>query len=191
MRPAGDRWQPVTTAARGARATRRPLAVLAALAVLAGAGPLGCAGWSWPGWPWGGDDLRGDPDHGVEIVDFRGVTDFHARALAFYERLSYRRVNTYATYQDRVLREYFQTPGAFDDYYADLAASLDEAHFEQNRPVGVEVAEFIFDAPGRARVKVRFVGEDGLPLRPGKTDALREDHWERRDGTWWIRPDKI
>jgi len=166
--------------------TGHPLAH--ALAVIALAGSLGCSGWSWP---WRDSGPRGDPEYGVEIVDFRGVTEFHARALAFYERLSYRRVNTYATYQDHVLREYFQTPGAFDDYYADLAASLDDAHFEQNRPLGVEVTEFIFDAPGRARVRVKFVGADGLPLRPGKTDSVREDYWERRDGTWWIRPDKI
>lgn len=149
---------------------------------------LGCG--SLP-WPWREAGPKGDPSFGVEIVEYPGVAEFHAQALAFYERLSYRRVNTYATYQDQKLREYFRTPADFDDYYAALAASLDDAHFEQNRPVGVEVAEFFFDSPGRARVRVRFVGEDGLPLRPGTTDALREDRWERRDGRWWVVPGRL
>lgn len=150
---------------------------------------LGCA---WIGWPWWGDQGPwGDPEFGVEVVEFQGVADFHARALAFYERLSYRRVNTYATYQDQVLREHFETPEAFDDYYASLAASLDDAYFEQNRPVGVEVAEFRFDRPGVATVKVRFMGKNGLPLRPGKTDVQRADRWERRDGRWWLVPQNL
>jgi hypothetical protein len=147
---------------------------------------MGCA---W--WPWGNKGPWGDPEFGVEVVTFDGVTEFHSRALAFYERLSYRRVNTYATYQDQVLREYFETPEAFDDYYASLASSLDAAVFEQNRPIGVEVAEFYFDAPGEATVRVRFVGYDGMPLRPGKTHSRRDDRWERRDGRWWIVPSNL
>jgi hypothetical protein len=125
------------------------------------------------------------------VVDYQGVTEFHARALTFYERLSHRRVNTYATYQDRVLREYFQSEEDFDDYYADLANSLDLAHFEKNRPIAVEVAEFVFESPGRARVRVRLVGKDGLPLRPGTADVQREDRWVRRDGRWWIVPGRL
>jgi hypothetical protein len=150
------------------------------------AAALGCA---W--WPFGGEGPRGDPSQGVEVVDFEGVTAFHARALTFYERLSHRRVNTYATYQDRVLREYFRDEQAFADYYADLADSLDDAHFEQNRAVSVEVAEFVFEGPGRALVRVKLVGEDGMPLRPGETEVEREDRWERREGQWWIVPGKL
>jgi hypothetical protein len=144
----------------------------------------GCA-WSWP---WSDRGPWGDPEFGVEVVQFEGVADFHQRALAFYERLSFRRVNTYATYQDTVLREYFETPEAFDDYYASLAASLDNAVFEQNRPTSVEVAEFTFERAGEATVFVRFVGKNGLPLRPGSTSTRRADRWERRDGSWWIIP---
>jgi hypothetical protein len=141
---------------------------------------------------WRGDrSVAGDERFGVELVDHEGVADFHERASAFYDRLAHRRVNTYATFADRVLREYFQNEQAYADYYADLADSLDVAHFEQNRAVYVQVTEFMFDGPGRARVRVRLVGENGLPLRPGKTDVEREDHWVRRDGRWWLSPGKL
>jgi hypothetical protein len=149
---------------------------------------LAAGGCSW---------FRGDPGpvgderFGIEIVDHDGVADFHERASAFYDRLAHRRVNTYATFSDRVLREYFPSEQAFADYYADLADDLDVAHFEQNRAVYVQVDEFMFDGPGRARVRVKLVGENGLPLRPGDTEVEREDQWVRRDGRWWIVPGKL
>ena len=156
-----------------------------ALAALAAGGlVVGCLFWREEG-------PQGDPRYGVEVVEFEGVTEFHTRALEFYERLARRRVNTYATYQDRVLREYFQSEEEFSDYYADLADDLATGWFEQNRAVEVEVAEFLFDGPGRARVRVRLTGENGLPLRPGQTHLEREDHWVRRDGRWWVVPGKL
>lgn len=155
------------------------------LAVALALGTAGCGLWR------GDEGARGDPRYGVEVVEFEGIADFHARARAFYDRLASRRVNTYATYKDRVLREYFRTEQEFADYYADLADDLATGWFEQNRPLEVHVAEFVFDAPGRARVTVHLVGENGLPLRPGTTRLEREDHWERRDGRWWIVPAKL
>jgi hypothetical protein len=156
--------------------------LVTAVAVALGAG--GCFFWRDAG-------VRGDESFGVEVVDHEGVADFHERASAFYARLAHRRVNTYATFSDRVLREYFESEQAFADYYADLADDLDVAHFEQNRAVYVQVSEFLFDGPGRARVRVRLVGENGLPLRPGTTDVEREDRWQRRDGRWWVVPGKL
>jgi len=141
---------------------------------------------------WRGDPgVVGDERFGVELVEHEGVEDFHAHASAFYDRLAHRRVNTYATFSDRVLREYFPNEQAFADYYADLADDLDVAHFEQNRAVYVQVSEFMFDGPGRARVRVKLVGENGLPLRPGESEVEREDQWVRRDGRWWIVPGKL
>lgn len=168
----------------------RAVAVAALVALVGCAWPPKAPGWpGWPDWlPWGRKGPQGDTRYGVEVVDYAGVADFHARALAFYERLSLRRVNSYGTYQDRVLREYFRDEAAFSDYYADLADDLDLAHFEQNRAFQVEVAEFVFDGPGRARVRVRLVGEDGKPLRPFSTDVEREDRWERQSGRWWVVP---
>ena len=147
---------------------------------------LGCA---W--WPWRDTGVPGDEEFGVEVVDYVGITEFHATALGFYELLAHRRINTYATYKSPALREYFRSEEAFADYYADLAGDLADAHFEQNVALEVQVAEFLFDGPGRARVRLHLVGEDGYPLRPGTTDFEREDRWERREGRWWIVPEKL
>jgi hypothetical protein len=131
---------------------------------------------------------RADPAYGVEIVNDPAIIDFQTRAGAFYGRLTRRRVNTIATFNDRVLRDYFQTEAQYSDYYSALALALTEAHFEKNRALEGEVREFVFEAPGKARVRYRFVGENGKPLRFWSTSLEREDRWERIDGKWWIVP---
>ena len=117
--------------------------------------------------------------------------DFLRRAETFYETLIRRRFNTLETFSDLVLRDHFQTPDAFVDYYAELAQTLHEAHFERTRPLEVEVEEFLFENRFLARVQVRFLGEDRRPLRPGTTELIRLDRWERVEGQWWIRPSNL
>lgn len=116
---------------------------------------------------------------------------FFERADTFYEHLIRRRFNTLETFNDRVLRDHFQTPDAFIDYYAELAQTLHEAHFERTRPLEIEVEEFLFENRFVAHVQVRFLGEDSRPLRPGTTELVRLDHWERVEGQWWIKPRKL
>jgi hypothetical protein len=152
------------------------LRVTLALAVLA---LVACRGDAGP---------KADPSFGVEIVNDPAIVDFQTRADAFYGRLTRRRVNTIATFNDRVLRDYFQTDSQYSDYYSALAQALTEAHFERNRPLEGEVREFLFDAPGKARVRYRFVGDNGRPLRFWSTSLEREDRWERVEGKWWIVP---
>lgn len=133
----------------------------------------------------------GDPEHGVELVSAEGVVEFHEHALAFYLRLRGRRFDTYATYRDDTLRGYFRDHDQYVDYYAELAQALDDAHFDKNRPLRAEIDEFLFDGPGRARVRFRMLGNNDLPLRWGSVGLEREDHWERREGRWWIVPAKL
>jgi len=116
---------------------------------------------------------------------------FMGRAQTFYEHLIRRRFNALETFNDRVLRDHFQTPDAFFDYYAELAQNLHEAHFERTRPLDVEVEEFLFENRFLAKVQVKFLGEDKRPLRPGTTELIRLDRWERVEGQWWIRPSKL
>ncbi len=132
-----------------------------------------------------------DPAHGVEVITAGGVAEFHARATTFYDRLVLRRINAVGTFKDRRLRAFFRTEQAFSDYYAELAQLLADAHFERNRPLAAQVAEFSFDGPGRARVLVRLTGDNGLPLRYGTTVVERYDRWERSDDQWWIVPGKL
>jgi hypothetical protein len=117
--------------------------------------------------------------------------DFLQRTETFYTTLIRRRFNTLETFNDRVLRDHFETPDAFFDYYADLAQSLTEARFERSRPNDVRVEEFLFENRFIAQVQVRFVGDDNRPFNPGNSVVIRLDRWERVDGRWWIRPGKL
>jgi hypothetical protein len=149
----------------------------------------GCARPSWLKMPsLGGGDGGPARMSEVEVVNSGDVADFYARAAEFYRRLEGRRFNSVASFRDAGLREYFGTEQSFSDYYADLADDLATANFERSVPLQTEVDEFLVDAPGRARVKIRIVGEDGRPLRFWATSLQREDRWERRDGRWWIVP---
>jgi hypothetical protein len=141
---------------------------------------------SLPSWGGGGDGPARSSE--VEIVSSNEVTNFYERASEFYRRLEGRRFNSIASFRDAGLREYFGSEASFVDYYADLADELATASFERSVPLQTDVQEFLVDAPGRARVKVRIVGEDGRPLRFWATSIRREERWERREGRWWIIP---
>ena len=143
---------------------------------------LACAG--TPG-------LLAAPPGGGVAVDAELALGLRRRAEGFYLRLAHRRFNTLETYNDNIMRDYFQSRDLFYDYYADFAQDLIDAHFEKSRPQEVEVLEFLFEEPHSAQVLVRFHGEDGRPLRPGRTELVRADRWERVSDTWWIRPGKL
>jgi hypothetical protein len=131
------------------------------------------------------------PPAGSVGVSGEYALDFLARAETFYSRLIQRRFNTLETFNDKVLRDYFRTPDAFFDYYADLAQTLADANFERSRPESLVVEEFLFENRFRALVQVRFLGDDDRPLRPGRVGLVRLDRWERMDGRWWIQPGKL
>jgi hypothetical protein len=145
------------------------------------------------GCAWFGGSSGPAPDlgQGVELADTEAIVGFYERASTFYGRLAHRRFNTLATFQDDALREHFENERAYSDYYADLADALRVAHFEKNRPLDLEVTELLLEGPGRARVRVRIAGENGLPLRFWSTEIEREDRWERHGGQWWIAPGKL
>jgi hypothetical protein len=147
----------------------------AAAALLA----LACATSPEPGGP------SGSPPPPEEVEALR------ERAEAFYRELAARRFNTLETFEDPALRQHFRSLDLFFDYYADLAQALAEAHFERSRPVSVAVEELRFEDPEHARLRVRFVGEDGRPLRFDSASLLRTDLWERQEGQWWITPARL
>jgi len=116
---------------------------------------------------------------------------FHARVEAFYERLIRRLFNALETFNDPELRRHFRSEERFFDYYAELAQSLADAHFERSRPRTVTIQEFVFEDPAHARVQVYFVGDDNRPLRPGSVDLVRVDRWQRTDDSWWVTPGRL
>ena len=156
------------------RGRRAPIAVLLALAACAGE-PLSLSA------PEGG---------GVAVSPARALALRH-RAEGFYLRFAHRRFNTLETYNDYIMRDHFQSLDLYFDYYADLVEDLLAANFEKCRPRGVDVLELVFEDEDHALVLVRFVGDDGRPLRPGRTRLMRADRWEWADGAWWLRPGKV
>jgi hypothetical protein len=132
-----------------------------------------------------------NPPSGSVGVAGEFAIDFLRRTETFYETLIRRRFNTLESFNDRVLRDHFQTPDDFFDYYADLAQSLYLARFDRSRPNEVEVEEFLFENRFIAQVQVRFVGYDNRPLNPGRAVLIRLDRWERVNGRWWITPGKL
>ncbi|MCA9510018.1 MAG: hypothetical protein R3E88_20320 [Myxococcota bacterium] len=163
------------------RAGRRGVARCAAAAFAA----LALAGCAAPGA--GGRATDGDA---IEVATEDGRLSRLARD--FYARLENRRFNSISTFQDPGLHELFRSPEAYQDYYADLAYDLDVAHFEASRPTSVVVEGARRESERRVVLEVRFVGENGLPLRWWKVELVREDVWERDDaGRWWIQPGKV
>ena len=175
-----------------------------ALLALAAGGLAGCA--TVPSWmqvqnwhmpsvsmpdlhlPGGGSQKGAEPQGAVEIVTSGPEAEFNAKAAAFYQRLEGRRFDSIASYRDPGLREYFENEQTFSEYFSDLAQDLVEAHFEHNAPLSTDVQEFTVEGPGRAHVRVRIRGDNGLPMRFWSTSLTREDRWERRDGRWLIIP---
>jgi hypothetical protein len=109
----------------------------------------------------------------------------------FYERITVRRFNSKATFDDPALREYFQTPVSFSDYYANFSEALSTASFESHRPTGVRLQRMVRKEYNQVNVHVVFRGENAKPLRWWMTRLKRVDHWEFIDGRWWIIPGKV
>ena len=189
---------------------RGALPALALALVLSGCSTVRAPGWLWPF----GSDAEPEaaaaepappvrlppppvatpltpPNAPITETGDAAIIGFQERADAFYKRLTQRRFNTLATYNDPTLRAYFETQEGYSDYYARLAQDLTDAHFEKNRPLEAEVQEFVMEGPGRARVRYRLEGKSGRPLRFWSTSIEREDVWQEANGRWWIVPGKL
>ncbi len=112
-------------------------------------------------------------------------------AEIFYERITSRRFNSRATFEDPSVREFFPTLASFSDYYAALVDALDRANIKFNRPTRVDLLGIERDPQGSFRLSLRFVGPNDLPLRWWNTSLLRTDEWRWQDGRWWVVPGKV
>lgn len=122
----------------------------------------------------------------------RDLIKLRELAGIFYGRAEDRRLNSIATYHDPAMHEFFQTPEAFADYYADLVQALTVHHFEAIRPTSVRVENFeIAEGVDRVRISVRFRGKNGRPARWWSTRYLRQDEWILKQDRWWIIPGKL
>ncbi len=109
----------------------------------------------------------------------------------FYSRITSRRFNSRASFEDPSIRQFFPTVSAFSDYYAALVDALGLAHIENYRPNSVELREIERNPSGSLRLELRFVGNNDLPLRWWNAALVRQDEWQWREGRWWIVPGKV
>lgn len=139
---------------------------------------------------------------GVELTDTErsavaaALPEEAARELVplseiFYSRITSRRFNSRATFEDPSMRQFFPTIAAYSDYYAALVDALDEAYIEYNRPTRIELLGVEVAASGNLLLKLRFVGRNDLPLRWWRASLVRTDEWSWRDGRWYVVPGKV
>lgn len=109
----------------------------------------------------------------------------------FYARITSRRFNSRATFEDPSMRQFFPTVAAYSDYYAALVDALELANIEFARPTRVDLLGISSDPNGSLRISLRFVGANDLPLRWWNAVLLRTDEWRWEDGRWWVVPGKV
>lgn len=109
----------------------------------------------------------------------------------FYERITSRRFNSRATFEDPSIRQFFPSVAAYSDYYAALVDALDRAHIRYTRPNRVSLLDLEPIDESSMRLELRFMGDNDLPLRFWNATLERADEWQWRDGRWWVVPGKI
>jgi hypothetical protein len=149
----------------------------------------GCVGSRGPVWA----DVLSESDRAEIFADLpREAADaLIPLSEIFYSRVTSRRFNSRATFEDPSMRQFFPTLAAYSDYYAALVDALDLANIRFNRPTEVELLGIEVAQSGSLRLSLRFVGRNDLPLRVWNAVLLRTDEWRWQDGRWWVVPGKV
>jgi hypothetical protein len=116
---------------------------------------------------------------------------FVRRVESFYGALRGRGIEAFETYEDEKLRSYFATPEEFSDWYAAVANRVRASDLRFGRPEEVRIREIHFEGGDTARVEVVLIGPHERPLRLRPVEIEFEDVWERSNGTWMLRPDRL
>ncbi len=109
----------------------------------------------------------------------------------FYARITSRRFNSRATFEDPSVRQFFPTLASYSDYYAALVDALDRANIRFNRPTAIKMLSIELSPSGSLLLSLRFIGPNDLPLRLWNATLLRTDEWLWQDGRWWVVPGKV
>lgn len=148
-----------------------------------------CVGPTAPNWA----DLVSEPQRAEAFRDLPPEASRSLFSLSeiFYARITSRRFNSRATFEDPSMRQFFPTVASYSDYYAALVDSLDRANIRFSRPTEVELLGIEVDPSGSLRLSLRFVGRNDLPLRWWDAALLRTDEWRWEEDRWWVVPGKI
>lgn len=162
-------------------------AVLTALVMVLGLS--GCATRGGAGW----GEVLSEADRSGALADVpeEGRIALLPLSEIFYERITSRRFNSRATFEDPSVRQFFPSVAAYSDYYAALVDDLDRAYILYNRPTRVELVGIERSESGSLLLALRFVGENDLPLRWWNAELERVDEWQWREGRWYVVPGKV
>jgi len=119
------------------------------------------------------------------------VAAFSERIETFYGALEDVPLDALVTYENHQLRDCFETPGAFSDYFSALATAARDAYFRDTTARSVRIREFDFQGPDDATVDVMFTSVHQRVLRFWSIGFERWDHWKRIDGVWRVVPEKL
>ncbi|MFO0689312.1 MAG: hypothetical protein U0900_11450, partial [Myxococcota bacterium] len=162
------------------------LVVVLALALVACAGGAGGRARGW-----GEAVPRDERDLALAGLPIEAQRSFLPLSQVFYDRITSRRFNSRATFDDPSVRQFFPTVAAYSDYYAALVDVLDRAYFRFNQPTRIELLGLSATGDGVLKLSLRFVGKNDLPLRWWNATLLRTDEWRWQDGRWWVVPGKL
>jgi len=144
----------------------------------------------------------GTPDWTAELTDTEraavaaalppeAIEELLPLSSLFYERITSRRFNSRATFEDPSVRQFFPTLAAYSDYYAALVDDLDRANIEFNRPTRIDLLGVEVGPGGNLFLSLRFTGRNDLPLRWWHATLERSDEWTWRQGRWYVVPGKV
>jgi len=176
-----------SSARRGRRVRAGSLALIAA--VVLAASLSGCATRSGNAW----GEVLSEADRSGALADLpeQARTALLPLSEIFYERITSRRFNSRATFEDPSVRQFFPSVAAYSDYYAALVDDLDRAYILYNRPTRVDLLGIERSDSGSLLLSLRFVGKNDLPLRWWNAELERVDEWQWRDGRWYVVPGKV
>lgn len=124
-------------------------------------------------------------------VSDEDALQFAQRVERFYAALSEVPLDALVTYDNKDLRSYFESPGAYADYYSALATEAREATLRDGQARSVKIREFRFESPDQAVVDFELRGEHERQLLFWDVKIDRSDLWRRVDGVWLVFPEKL
>jgi hypothetical protein len=119
------------------------------------------------------------------------IAVFSARIETFYHALEDVPLDALVTYQNKQLRDCFETQAAFSDYFSALATEARHRYFRDITARSVRIRSFEFANPDEATVEVTFTSVHQRVLRFWSIHFDRYDTWRRADGIWRIVPAKL
>ncbi len=125
------------------------------------------------------------------LVSDEDALKFAQRAERFYAALAEVPLDALVTYDNKDLRGYFQSPGAYADYYSALATEARQSTLRDGQARSVRIQEFRFETPDQAVVDFELRGDHERKLLFWDVTIERRDVWRRVDGVWLVFPEKL